>query len=113
MQEEGWKSTKNKDKNKFIKKDKGSQLKNVGTFFHGNLYPRPSGAGFGRFFFFPIIRMHLDLLLAGLGSVENCRLFLKAKLSQVFSIICMPSLVGASSKMSSQNPTAPQYMSAT
>ena len=36
--------------------------------------------------------MHLVLLLVGLGSVENCRLFLAANLWQTSSMLCMPSL---------------------
>ena len=53
----------------------------------------------------PHTKMLLVLLLSGLGSVENMRLYLAAKRWQVSSMICIASLVGAKSSRSSQKPS--------
>ena len=55
----------------------------------------------------PLPKMHFVLLFTGLGSVENCRLYLATNLWQISSISCIPSLMGASSSRLSQNPMAP------
>ena len=69
----------------------------------GSCFPSNfSWTGFSFAVGLPHSKMHLVLLFSGLGSVENCRLYLTANLSKVSSIICMASLVGARRSKSSQ-----------